>query len=195
MNISTNETYLSPGKEGVISKLGFLGIECRIIYLLLLFMSVLQSKVTSTYSHASGKALSLRGPFPVSPAAGEDKNPALAGPFHRDSLLHIPRVLSPWKQDLSGDQMSSLRVFLLLHWVILSLKWPWLGWEPTRGWLPSVQLSFHRQIRLNLEFFFGCLLSLHILMLPPPGTAFEFLRHRNPLSLHFPISLSPQQAS
>lgn len=35
-----------------------------------------QTRGVSTCSHASGKALPLRVPFPVSPAAGEDKSPS-----------------------------------------------------------------------------------------------------------------------
>lgn len=65
--------------------------------------------------------------------------------------------------------MWCLGVFLLLHWVILSLKRSWLGWELTMGWLPSVQLGFQRQIRTLKSFslvacwaFTSCCFSLEV---------------------------------
>lgn len=68
------------------------------------------------------------------------------------------------------------------------------GLRTYHGLAPISSVGLSKADQNLAEFFFGCLLSLHILLLLPPGTAFCFLGHKS-LCLHLPVSLSLQQGS
>lgn len=65
-----------------------------------------QTRGVSTYSHASGKALPLRVPFPVSPAAGEDKSPSPGWAIPQ-------RFSAPQTQSLEPMKAGPVRVSML----------------------------------------------------------------------------------
>lgn len=107
-----------------------------------------QMQGISTYSHASGKALSLKVLCPVSPAAGEDKSPSPGWAIPQRLSAPHTRSLEPMKAGpvrvsnvMSQDIKCDVLVFSCYYIEAFSLlKCP--DWAENLPWAGSHQFSW-----------------------------------------------------